>query len=85
MLLDGINFEPKRLITKFQTPLITTKTVDRSVRTPGGHANFNICIKINDLLHLHNERLKCFVPTVGRRPKIVQIFVRIAEKVSKTF
>jgi hypothetical protein len=27
MLLDGINFEPKRLITKFQTPLITTKTI----------------------------------------------------------
>jgi hypothetical protein len=27
MLLDGINFEPKRLITKLQTPLITTKTV----------------------------------------------------------
>ena len=26
MLLDGINFESKRLITKFQTPLITTKT-----------------------------------------------------------
>jgi hypothetical protein len=57
----------------------------RSKWTPGGHANFNICIKINDLLHLHNEWLKCFVPTVGRRPKIVQIFVRIAEKVSKTF
>jgi hypothetical protein len=27
MLLDGINFELKRLITKFQTPLITTKTI----------------------------------------------------------
>jgi hypothetical protein len=27
MLLDGINFEPKSLITKFQTPLITTKTI----------------------------------------------------------
>jgi hypothetical protein len=27
MLLDGINFEPKRLITKFQTPLITSKTI----------------------------------------------------------
>ena len=57
----------------------------RTKWTPGGHANFNICIKRNDLLHLHNEWLKCFVPTVGRRPKIVQIFVRIAEKVSKTF
>jgi hypothetical protein len=33
MLLDGINFEPKRLITKFQTPLITTKTVDISNKT----------------------------------------------------
>jgi hypothetical protein len=31
MLLDGIDFEPKRLITKFRTPLITTKTVDRYV------------------------------------------------------
>ena len=27
MLLDGINLELKRLITKFQTPLITTKTI----------------------------------------------------------
>jgi hypothetical protein len=27
ILLDGINFEPKRLITKFQTPLITAKTI----------------------------------------------------------
>ena len=27
MLLNGINFEPKRLITKFQTPLITIKTI----------------------------------------------------------
>ena len=27
MLLDGIIFEPKRLITKFQTPLIITKTI----------------------------------------------------------
>ena len=27
MLLDGINLELKRSITKFQTPLITTKTI----------------------------------------------------------
>ena len=27
MLLDGINLELKRLITKFQTPMITTKTI----------------------------------------------------------
>jgi hypothetical protein len=27
MLLDGINLELKRLITKFQTPLITTMTI----------------------------------------------------------
>jgi hypothetical protein len=27
MLLDGINLELKRLSTKFQTPLITTKTI----------------------------------------------------------
>jgi hypothetical protein len=27
MLLNGINLELKRLITKFQTPLITTKTI----------------------------------------------------------
>jgi hypothetical protein len=27
MLLDGINLELKRLITKFRTPLITTKTI----------------------------------------------------------
>ena len=27
MLLDGINLVLKRLITKFQTPLITTKTI----------------------------------------------------------
>ena len=27
MLLDGINLELERLITKFQTPLITTKTI----------------------------------------------------------
>jgi hypothetical protein len=27
MLLDGINLELKRLITKFQTPLITTKKI----------------------------------------------------------
>jgi hypothetical protein len=27
MLLDGINFEPNGLITKLQTPLITTKTI----------------------------------------------------------
>jgi hypothetical protein len=27
MLLDGINLELKRLITKFQTPLITTETI----------------------------------------------------------
>jgi hypothetical protein len=30
MLLDGINLELKRLITKLQTPLITTKTVRAS-------------------------------------------------------
>jgi hypothetical protein len=33
MLLDGINLELKRLITKFQTPLITTKTIFAQLTT----------------------------------------------------
>jgi hypothetical protein len=42
MLLDGINFEPKRLITKFQTPLITTKTIFARNYGTGAVISYNL-------------------------------------------